>query len=87
MYFIVFDIKFCTKCQSFIFLFQGHINDTIVVNQPRLTTDEDHEIITERDVDIEMTIVDDNGLSHHEGVLEEVSKIRLSCVNLKRKLR
>lgn len=50
----------------------GHVNDTIVVNQPRLTTDDDQELTSDRDVDIEMTIVEDNGLTQ-EGVIEQVS--------------
>ncbi|KAK6623736.1 hypothetical protein RUM43_009589 [Polyplax serrata] len=58
----------------------GHINDTIVVNQPRLTTEDDQLIVADRDVDIEMTIVDDNGIAQ-EGIMEEKPKLYLTELN------
>lgn len=58
----------------------GHVNDTIVVNQPRLTTDDDQEITSDRDVDIEMTIVEDNGVTQ-EGVIDQKPKLYLTELN------
>ncbi|KAL0273949.1 UNVERIFIED_CONTAM: hypothetical protein PYX00_006506 [Menopon gallinae] len=58
----------------------GHINDTIVVNQPRLTTEDDQELTSDREVDIEMTIVEDNGIAQ-EGVLDEKPKLYLTELN------
>lgn len=43
-----------------IFKIQGHLNDTIVVNQPRLTTEED--IMAEGAEEMEMTIVGEDEL-------------------------
>lgn len=37
------------------FSFQGHLNDTIVVNQPRLTT-EDDQVITISDGNVELLV-------------------------------
>lgn len=38
---------------------QGHVNDTIVVNQPRLTTEEEY--LKQEDVQVEMSILDASG--------------------------
>lgn len=39
-------------------MLQGHVNDTIVVNQPRLTTDEDFLQSQHEEVQVQMSVLD-----------------------------
>ena len=51
---------------------QGHVNDTIVVNQPRLTTDEDFIRQATDDVQVEMSMLDGNHPKwHNDPALDE----------------
>jgi len=60
---ITFPQRFlcCDPTKNVIFpIYQGHQNDTIVVNQPRLDTDEEDENRVMTDGDYQLTIVDEN---------------------------
>ncbi|XP_014272725.1 zinc finger protein 420 isoform X1 [Halyomorpha halys] len=51
---------------------QGHVNDTIVVNQPRLTTDEDFIQQATEDVQVEMSMLEGNHPKwHNDPVLDD----------------